>query len=74
MINLFEKVKHHKEQNLPFVIYSKPNFINSLIYGYLRKSKAQRSFEYAKILLSKNIGTPQPFAFYENKTIFGLFV
>lgn len=25
MINLFEKVKHHKEQNLPFVIYSKPN-------------------------------------------------
>lgn len=25
MTNLFEKVKHHKEQNLPFVIYSKPN-------------------------------------------------
>ncbi|WP_320815652.1 chorismate-binding protein [Flavobacterium sp.] len=25
MTNLFEKVKHYKEQNLPFVIYSKPN-------------------------------------------------
>lgn len=25
MTNLFEKVKLHKEQNLPFVIYSKPN-------------------------------------------------
>ena len=25
MTNLFEKVKQHKEQNLPFVIYSKPN-------------------------------------------------
>ena len=46
--------------------FKKPNFLNSFIYGYLRKSKAQRSFEYAKILLSKNIGTPQPFAFYEN--------
>ncbi len=52
--------------------FKKPNFLNSFIYGYLRKSKAQRSFEYAKILLSKNIGTPQPFAFYENKTITGL--
>lgn len=52
--------------------FKKPNFFNSFIYGYIRKSKAQRSFEYAKILLSKNIGTPQPFAFYENKTITGL--
>lgn len=25
MINLFEKVKRHREKNLPFVIYSKPN-------------------------------------------------
>ncbi len=25
MINLFEKIKSHKAQNLPFVIYSKPN-------------------------------------------------
>ena len=52
--------------------FKKPNFINAIIYGYIRKSKAQRSFEYANILLSKNIGTPQPFAYYENKTLFGL--
>lgn len=52
--------------------FKKPNLINSFIYGYIRKSKAQRSFEYAQILLSKNIGTPQPFAFYENKTFTGL--
>lgn len=52
--------------------FKKPNFLNSFIYGYIRKSKAQRSFEYAKILLSKNIGTPQPFAYYENKTLTGL--
>lgn len=67
-------IKIFKENGLYINIksFKKPNFINSLIYGYLRKSKAQRSFEYARILLSKNIGTPQPFAFYENKTIFGL--
>lgn len=52
--------------------FRKPGLINGLIYGYLRKSKAERSFEYANLLLSKNIGTPQPFAFYENKTFVGL--
>ena len=25
MINLFEKIKSHKQQNLPFVVYTKPN-------------------------------------------------
>jgi hypothetical protein len=58
--------------NVNIKSFKKPNLINSLIYGYIRKSKAQRSFEYAQVLLSKNIGTPQPFAFYENKTITGL--
>jgi len=52
--------------------FKKPNFLNALIYGYIRKSKAERSFEYAQILLSKNIGTPQPYAFYEKKTLLGL--
>lgn len=52
--------------------FKKPNLLNALIYGYVRKSKAQRSFEYAQILLSKEIGTPQPFAYYENKTALGL--
>ena len=50
----------------------KPNFLNALVYGYIRKSKAERSFEYAQILLRKNIGTPQPYAFYEKKTLLGL--
>lgn len=52
--------------------FKKPNLLNSLIYGYIRKSKAQRSFEYAQILLSKGIGTPQPFTYYENKGLTGL--
>lgn len=52
--------------------FKKPNFFNSIIYGYFRKSKAQRSFEYAKVLLENGIGTPQPFAYYEKKTFTGL--
>lgn len=52
--------------------FKKPNFINKIIYRYFRESKARRSFEYANILLKKNIGTPQPIAYYENYDFFGL--
>src|SRR4051812_46092901 len=49
-----------------------PNLINKVAYKYFRKSKAKRSFEYATILLSKGIGTPQPVAFLENFNLLGL--
>lgn len=52
--------------------FKKPNTLNAIIYGYIRKSKAQRSFEYATLLLEKGIGTPQPYAYYENKSVLGL--
>ncbi|MBR9915532.1 MAG: Kdo domain containing protein [Algicola sp.] len=45
-----------------------PNIINQFAYRFLRRSKAQRSFEYAKWLQSLDIGTPQPVAYYEFKT------
>lgn len=45
-----------------------PNLINQIAYRFFRKSKAQRSFEYAKWLKSLDIGTPQPLAYYEFKT------
>ncbi|MGY0392980.1 lipopolysaccharide kinase InaA family protein [Bizionia sp. KMM 8389] len=47
-----------------------PNFINQVAYRFFRKSKAQRSYEYANRLLSLGIGTPQPIAYYEYKTPF----
>ncbi|MCH7524107.1 MAG: Kdo domain containing protein [Bacteroidetes bacterium] len=47
-----------------------PNLINQIVYKYFRKSKAQRSFEYAKKLLSLGINTPQPIAYYEFTTSF----
>ena len=49
-----------------------PILINGIIYRYFRKSKARRSFEYATILLQKNIGTPKPIGYYENKNILRL--
>ncbi len=47
-----------------------PNFVNQITYRFFRKSKAQRSFEYANKLLSLGIGTPQPIAYYEFTTHF----
>ncbi len=49
-----------------------PNLINTIAYKYFRKSKAKRSFEYATILLQKEIGTPQPIAYFENYNWLGL--
>ena len=47
-----------------------PNIINQIAYRFFRKSKAQRSFEYANKLLELKIGTPQPIAYYEFKSLF----
>ena len=49
-----------------------PMFINRLIYGTIRKSKARRSFEFAKQLKYLGINSPKPVAYYEFST-FGLF-
>ncbi|WP_228851002.1 lipopolysaccharide kinase InaA family protein [Aegicerativicinus sediminis] len=42
-----------------------PNIINQLVYRFLRKSKAERSFFNAKKLLEMGILTPEPVAYYE---------
>ena len=44
-----------------------PNAVNKIAYRFFRKSKAQRSFEYAHALLTRGIGTPYPIAFAEEK-------
>jgi len=46
-----------------------PNVFNKIAYKFLRKSKAQRSFEYAEKLLDLGIGTPQPIAYYEDSNV-----
>lgn len=47
--------------------FKKPNLINKIVYRFFRKSKAQRSFEYAQKLTELGIGTPKPYGYFENK-------
>ena len=42
--------------------FKTPHFFQALVYTYLRKSKARRSFEYAKNLIGYGINTPFPIA------------
>lgn len=67
-------IKLFKLQNLTVNVksFKVPNTLNKLVYRFLRKSKARRSYEYAIKLLSMGIGTPQPIAFYENQTALSL--
>ncbi|WP_127845096.1 lipopolysaccharide kinase InaA family protein [Psychroflexus aestuariivivens] len=59
------KTIEFKGQLLNIKSFKEPNLINKIAYKYFRKSKAKRSFEYAQILNSKNIGTPKPVAYFE---------
>ena len=52
--------------------FKPPHMINSFAYKYLRKSKAKRSFEYARELLTRGINTPEPLAFFEYSGFLGL--
>lgn len=52
--------------------FKTPIFFNSVIYKFFRKSKAERSYEYALQLIKKNIGTPMPVAFIAKSTFLGL--
>ncbi len=51
--------------------FKTPNFFHSLVYEFLRKSKAKRSFEYASKLIGFEIKTPFPVAYLETFS-FGL--
>lgn len=52
--------------------FKTPKAFNSIIYKHVRKSKARRSFEYAKRLTDANILTPFPIAYIENTNAVGL--
>lgn len=52
--------------------FKKPNAFNSIVYKFIRKSKAKRSFEYAEKLLKLGILTPFPIAYIEEFSALGL--
>ncbi|MEH6408497.1 MAG: lipopolysaccharide kinase InaA family protein [Leeuwenhoekiella sp.] len=50
-------------QSVAIKSFKIPNSVNKFAYRFLRKSKAQRSFEYANKLIQNNILTPEPIAY-----------
>ncbi|MFI1743498.1 Kdo domain containing protein [Thalassobellus sediminis] len=56
--------------NVNIKAFKIPNIVNQIVYIFFRKSKAQRSYEYAEKLLQMKVGTPKPLAFFEFKTSF----
>lgn len=63
------KLFDYKDIKVNVKSFKIPNLINQIAYKFFRKSKAQRSFEYANRLLNLGIGTPQPIAYYEYATL-----
>lgn len=53
----------HEGQQFVVKSFHRPHFINRLVYGLLRPSKAKRSFQYAEAFLKMGVGTPQPVAY-----------
>lgn len=62
---------NYKGKELVIKSFCKPNLVNQIVYGLFRSSKAQRSYEYAELLLESGIGTPQPVGYYTERN--GLF-
>ncbi len=52
-------------QRLAAKRFKRPNAFNSLVYAYLRKSKAQRAYEHAQRLRAMGIDSPEPIAWCE---------
>ncbi|MDR1121744.1 MAG: lipopolysaccharide kinase InaA family protein [Dysgonamonadaceae bacterium] len=66
-------IKRFEEKGVSISVKSfhVPFFLNQIVYGFFRLSKARRSYEYGLKLLEKEIPTPEPIAYIEQKR-FGL--
>ena len=52
--------------------FHRPNLLNRIVYGFLRPSKAKRSYHYSLLLQQHGIGVPTPVAYYSERFL-GLF-
>lgn len=53
-------------------MFKPPHLINQIAYAYIRKSKAERSYLNAEILLSNGVLTPDPLAYIVYKNAIGV--
>ncbi|GHV10398.1 hypothetical protein FACS1894162_4260 [Bacteroidia bacterium] len=61
------KVFEVSGQKITVKSFKIPHFINRIAYTFFRPSKARRSYEYGLRLLEKDIPTPAPIAYIEEK-------
>lgn len=63
------ELKAYHTEGLDLIVKSfrKPIFINRIIYGFFRASKAERSYKHALKMLGNGIPTPEPVAYIEEK-------
>jgi hypothetical protein len=59
------KIIDHNNAEINIKSFKIPNVINQIVYRFFRKSKAERSFQFANKLLSLGIKTPQPLSYFE---------
>lgn len=62
------KIVDFNGTNINIKAFKIPNIINQIVYSLFRKSKAQRSYEYANKLTAMGVGTPKPLAYFEFKS------
>lgn len=60
------------QETITIKSFKRPHLVNSIVYRFFRKSKAERSFEFATKLLKLDVGTPKPKAYVENIGLLGL--
>ena len=60
------------EEKVNIKFFQKPGFFKSIIYSFLRSTKAKRSFDYANYLINHNIQTPLPIAYIEERSSLGV--
>ena len=59
----------YEHNGLVIKAFAKPGFFKALWYGWFGKSKARRSYEYARQLLALGIATPEPVAYREVRVL-----
>ncbi len=63
------KIIKVNDRELNIKSFKVPHLANQIVYKFFRKSKAQRSFEYANKLTELGVGTPEPIAYFEYTTL-----
>ena len=66
------RIMHYQGLRLVVKSFRQPHIINRLVYGFLRPSKAKRSYDNALRLQKLGIGTPQPVGYYNVRSAGGL--